>query len=49
MCGYFFHNSKNIIKIINLEMMLRATLSNNFNYLRDIVTNRGLKEFKLTL
>ena len=40
---------KEIFKIINLEMMLRATLSNNFNYLRDIVTNRGLKEFKLTL
>ena len=39
---------KEIFKLINLEMMLRATLSNNFNYLGDIVTKKGLKEFKLT-
>ena len=39
---------KEIFKLINLEILLRATLSNNFNYLRDIVTYRGLREFKLT-
>ncbi len=39
---------KEIFKLINLEMMLRATLSNNVNYLRDIVTKKGFKEFKLT-
>ena len=39
---------KEIFKLINLEMILRATSSNNYNYLRDIVTKKGFREFKLT-
>jgi asparagine synthase (glutamine-hydrolysing) len=38
---------KEIFKLINLEILLRATLTNNFNYLKDIVTNKGSKEFKI--
>jgi len=38
---------KEIFKLISLEILLRATLSNNYNYLKDIMTNKGLEEFKL--
>ena len=34
---------KEIFKIINLEILLRSTLTKNFNYFTDIVSKEGLK------
>lgn len=40
-------NFREIFKLVNLEILLRSSLSKDFNYLKDIVTKKGFKEFKL--
>ncbi len=40
-------NFKEIFKLVNLEILLRSTLTKDFNYLKNIVTKKGLKELKI--
>ena len=41
-------NFKEIFKLINLEILLRSTLTKDLNYLKDILTKKGLREFKIS-
>lgn len=40
---------KEIFKIINLEILIRSTLNENYDYLKNIISKKGLKEFKIKL
>ena len=39
-------NFKEIFKLVNLEILLRSTLTKDFNYLKNIVTKKGFKRIK---